>query len=74
MNKTRCSFSSDFVENNSDDQGKRFRAIKKLLVEKDVLFFPGCDKTMLVNDLGNFLGKKFHESALNWTLVVSTNL
>ena len=54
MNKARCSFFSDFVEKNSDDQGKLFRAIKILLVEKDVLFFPGYDKTLLVNDLGNF--------------------
>ena len=54
MNKARCSFFSDFVGKNSDDQGKLFRAIKKLLVQKDVLFSPGYDKTVLVNDLGNF--------------------
>ena len=66
MNKARCSFLSDFVEKNSDDQGKLFRAIKTLLVEKDVLFFLAMIRQCSSMILVTFLCKKFPASALNW--------
>lgn len=58
MRKAKCSFFSDFVETNSDNQGKLFRAIKGLLIRKDTLTFPGYDKAVLVNELGKYFVQK----------------
>ena len=49
MRKAKCSFFSDFVEMNSDNQGKLFRAIKSLLKGKDKITFPRHDEVILVN-------------------------
>ena len=44
---------------NSMDQGKSFRAATKLLSKKEVPSCPGyTDKSVLVNDIGNFLCAK----------------
>ena len=41
------------------DQGKSFRAATKLLSKKEVPSCPGyTDKSVLVNDIGNFLCAK----------------
>ena len=58
MRKTKCSFLSDFVEMNSDNQGKLFRAIKSLLKGKDEITFPRYDEVVLVNELGKHFAKK----------------
>ena len=58
MRKAKCSFFSDFVEMNSDNQGKLFRAIKSLLKRKDKITFPRHDEVVLVNELGKHFAKK----------------
>ena len=58
MRKAKCSFFSDFVEMNSDNQGKIFRAIKSLLKGKDKITFPRHDEVVLVNELGKHFAKK----------------
>ena len=58
MRKAKCSFFSDFVEMNSDNQGKLFRAIKILLKGKDKITFPRHDEVVLVNELGKHFVKK----------------
>ena len=58
MRKAKCSFFSDFVEMNSDNQGKLFRAIKSLLKGKDKITFPRHDEVVLVNELGKHFAKK----------------
>ena len=41
------------------DQGKLFRAAKKLLAKKEVPSFPGyVDKSVLGNDIGKYLFAK----------------
>ena len=41
------------------DQGKLFRAAKKLLAKKEVPSFPDyVDKSVLANDIGNFFIRK----------------
>jgi hypothetical protein len=37
MKKAKLSFLSAFIDKNCDDQGKLFRAVKCLLVEKEML-------------------------------------
>ena len=59
LNKARCSFYKDFIESNSSDQRKLFRASKKLLGHSvDVLYPPFKDKLSLANDMGSFFVKK----------------
>ena len=56
LNKARCNFYKDFIESNSSDQRKLFKASKKLLGHSDdVLFPPFKDKMTLANDMGSFL-------------------
>ena len=40
MNVARKEFYTDFIAENSSDQGKLFRAAKKLLAKKEVPSFP----------------------------------
>ena len=59
MNASRKTFYADFVTENSTDQGKLFRAAKKLLSMKEELCFPNySDKTILVNDTADFFVSK----------------
>ena len=59
MNASRKTFYADFVTENSTDQGKLFRAAKKLLSMKEELCFPNySDKTILVNDIADFFVSK----------------
>ena len=59
MRKAKCSFFSDFVKENSNNQGTLFKAIKGILVEKkNVISFPGCNETALVNELGKYFVQK----------------
>lgn len=46
MNQARRAFYTNFIDENSADQGRLFRATKKLLLRKDELSFPDYhDKT-----------------------------
>ena len=59
MNAAENDFHTNFIAENSMDQGKLFRAAMKLLAKKEVPSFPGyADKSVLANDIGNFLSAK----------------
>ena len=53
MNAAKKDFYTNFIAENSMDQGKLFRATMKLLAKKEVPSFPGyADKSVLANDIG----------------------
>ena len=59
MNKARCDYYSSFVEDNGNDQGKLFRASKKLLKQSTEIPFPlYADDGDLANDLGKYFMTK----------------
>ena len=59
MNAAKKDFYTNFIAENSMDQGKLFRAAKKLLAKKEVPSFPGyTDKSVVVNDIGKFFIRK----------------
>ena len=59
INNARHRFYTDFISENSDDQGKLFRAAKSLLTPKSEITFPDYrDPTALVNDIGQFFVQK----------------
>ena len=53
LNEAKRKFFTDFVEDNSSDQGRLFRATRTLLGKNDsTLSFPDYDdKSLLVNDI-----------------------
>ena len=55
MKKAPCEYNSSFINNNSSDQRKLFKASKYLLNIKDDIEFPPHSVAFeLANDLGNF--------------------
>ena len=59
INDARRIFYTDFIAENSADQGKLFRAAKKLLAKKKVPHFPEyCDNTAIANEIGRFFARK----------------
>ena len=55
MNMARREFFSKLITENSADQGRLFRATKKLLCETNELFSPDYhDRVALANDIGRF--------------------
>ena len=61
MNVGRKEFYTDFIAENSSDQGKLLRAAKKLLAKKEVQSFPECvDNSALVNDTGQYFIQKIN--------------
>lgn len=59
LNKAKRAFYTEFVNENSNDQGKLFKAAKKLLSKNEELSFPEYqDKGKLVNDIGRFFISK----------------
>ena len=59
MNEARRTFYTNFIKENSDNQGKLFRAVNKLLVVKDELCFPNYhNNTALATDIGEFFVRK----------------
>ena len=55
MNQARQAFYTNFIDENSADQGRLFQATKKLLSRKDELSFPEYhDKMVLANDISVF--------------------
>ena len=50
---------TNFIKEKSDDRGKLFRAVNKLLVSKDDLCFPNYhNNTALATDIGEFFVRK----------------
>ena len=59
LNDAKSTFLAEFIDQNSDNQGKLFRAVKGLLVEKNTLCFSDyTDKSALANDLGKYFVQK----------------
>ena len=59
MNQVRQVFYTNFMDENSADQGRLFRATKILLFRKDELSFPDYhDKTALASDINGFFVRK----------------
>ena len=59
MNVAKKNFYTNFIAENSMDQGKLLRTAKKLLAKKKVPSFPGyLDKSVLANDMGTFFIRK----------------
>ena len=59
LNKAKHQYYTEFVDENSSDQGRIFRASKKLLGYNDSpLFTHYEDKSLLVNEIGKFFAHK----------------
>ena len=59
INIAKKDFYTNFIAENSTDQGKLFRAAKKLLAKKEVPSLPDyVDKSVLANDIGKFFIRK----------------
>ena len=59
LKEAKSTFLAEFIDLNADHQGKLFRAVKDLLVEKNTLCFSDyADKSVLANDLGRYFVKK----------------
>lgn len=59
LKEAKTAFLMDFISKNSDNQRKLFRAVKNLLVEKNLLCFSDyTDKSVLANDMGKYFVQK----------------
>ena len=59
LNDARTKYLSDFILDNSHDQGKLFRATKSLLSRPPTLRVPNhCDVRILANDIGEYFDQK----------------
>ncbi|XP_068757976.1 uncharacterized protein [Montipora capricornis] len=59
LKEAKSAFLAEFIDKNADHQGKLFRAVKDLLVEKNTLYFSDyADKSALANDLGRYFVQK----------------
>ena len=57
--RAKRAFYTDFVSENSDDQGKLFRATRSLLIPNNDLYFPEyTNNTTLANDIGRYFDSK----------------
>ena len=57
--RDKGAFYSDFVNDNSENQGKLFRATRSLLLPRNELYFPEyTDNSILANDIGRFFDRK----------------
>lgn len=59
LKEAKSAFLTDFISQNSDNQGKLFRAVRNLLVEKNLLCLSNYkDKSALTNDIGKYFVQK----------------
>ena len=59
MNQARQAFYTNFIDENSTDHKRLFRATKQLLAKKEEFSFPNYqDKSKLANDIGGFFVRK----------------
>jgi len=66
MTQARQVFYTNFIDENSVDQGRLFRATKRLLARTDELSFPDYhDKTVLTNDINDFFVRKITKIRAN---------
>ena len=61
LKEAKSAFLTDFISQNSDNQGKLFRAVKNLLVEtKSLCFSDYTDKSALANNIGKYFVQKIN--------------
>lgn len=66
MNQARQEFYRNFIKENSNDQGRLFKAAKKLLSKRNDVFLPQYrDKVALVNDIGGYFVNKIEGLSLD---------
>lgn len=59
MNEAKCDYYTDFINKNSSDQRKLFKAIKSLFTEQQDLTFPDYpDKILIANQIGDYFVRK----------------
>lgn len=59
LKEAKSAFLAEFIDQNADHQGKLFRAVKDLSVDKNTLCFSDyADKLALTNDLGRYFVQK----------------
>ena len=64
--RPKRAFYSDFVNDNSEDQGKLFRAIRSLSLPRNELCFPEyTDNSILANDIGRVSDRKKNSVTLS---------
>ena len=62
LKEAKSTFLTDFISQNSDNQGKSFRAVKNLLVAKNSLCFSDyTDKSALANEIGKYFVQKISQ-------------
>ena len=62
LKEAKSAFLTDFISQNSDNQGKLFRAVKNLLVEtKSLCFSDYTDKSALANYIGKYFVQKISQ-------------
>ena len=55
MNEARCTYYKEFIDENSSDQSKLFRASKSLLnLQADKSLSPHTDASVLANEMGEY--------------------
>ena len=55
MNEARCTYYKEFIDENSSDQSKLFRASKSLLnLQADKSLPPHTDASVLANEMGEY--------------------
>lgn len=69
MKKARSEYYSTFINDNSSDQGKLFKASKYLLnLKNDIQFPPHSDAFKLANDFGNFFDRRLSILGVNYLI------
>ena len=62
QNKARSEYLSEFIEKNSHDQRKLFKAVNSLLSEAKTLPLPdNCNPEAVANDIGNSFVQKVND-------------
>ena len=74
MNRTRCTYYSEFINENSVDQERLFRATKTLLKDSNKLSLPeGSDAQVLANNMSTFFVEKVNNIQAKLTGEVASN-
>ena len=73
MNRTRKSFYTVFISDNSTDQRQLFKAAKILFTQRSDLTFPDYeDSNILANDIGEFFIQRLNVFVLSLSLLLQT--
>ena len=73
MNKARKAFYSDFIDSNSEDQGKLFRSMKKLQAPSQCLLFLGeffCRQIYNIRtELDSYVLNQEEKKKIQWSVM-----